>query len=119
MPLLPVAVETSDPRLSGLKRAQGINLTVLEIRSPKIGVPGIKIKLSAGLHSLLETLRGNPLSCLLQLLETACIPCPMALPSIFNACMLAESFSCLISQTLIAASFIHSRTLVITMALSK
>lgn len=86
MPLLPVAVVTSDPRLSGLKRAQGINLTVLEIGSPKIGVPGVKIKLSAGLHSLLETQRGNLLSCLLQLLETACIPCPMALPSIFNAC---------------------------------
>lgn len=84
-----VAVVTSDHRLSGL-RAQKYYLIVLQIRSPKwvsLESPRFpwKIKLSSVLHSFLETLRGNPLSCLPQLLETTSIPCPMSPPSIFNS----------------------------------
>lgn len=61
---------------SDFKTPQIYYLTVLEIRSLN-GSHWAKIKVSAGLRSLLEALGENSFSCLFQLLKAACIPWPM------------------------------------------
>lgn len=67
------------------------------------------IKVSVGLCSFLEALGENLLSCLLQLLEAACIPCLVA-PSI---CKVSKSRLNLLTPS--ASLFPIERTLMITL----